>query len=120
LKYQLILKNSKHAPLKTNSNNKSHQRNETIWNETDVVEDDDGLKKRDETITQPHKIVPPPSKFLSIIPLPKCPLCHINFSTKPFEDRSPVMSLSCDHTICYDCCKLSVANNRIQQNKNKK
>ena len=59
--------------------------------------------------------VPKKKKKLDcIVPTPKCPNCKTNFSNEPFNDSSPIMSMSCFHTICFGCAQLSVKYNRMK------
>ena len=44
--------------------------------------------------------------------VPKCANCHVSFADSFFLDESPIMSMSCCHTICYKCCQNAVLSNR--------
>ena len=43
---------------------------------------------------------------------PTCPKCDHEFDIEPFHKYTPIMSMSCCHTICYNCVQLSVEINR--------
>ena len=46
------------------------------------------------------------------LPSPKCPKCGNHFNLNLYEENSPIMSMSCGHTICFSCTQLSVESNR--------
>ena len=47
-----------------------------------------------------------------IIPHPKCPNCEKEFDIEPYQKHTPIMSMPCQHTLCYSCSQSSVEMNR--------
>ena len=48
---------------------------------------------------------------------PICPLCHEKFDIHHLSDQTPVMSMSCEHTVCRNCAIVSIKNNQLKLRK---
>ena len=43
---------------------------------------------------------------------PKCPKCNDDFVAECYQKNTPIMSMSCCHTICFNCAQMAVESNR--------
>ena len=48
---------------------------------------------------------------------PICPQCHDKFDVYNSSDQTPVMSMSCEHTLCRNCAIISIRNNQTKLRK---
>ena len=65
-----------------------------------------------------QQLTKPKSKCQNKIIVPICPSCKAPFVMDYDNIRSPVMSMNCEHTICYNCVQHFVEKNRKKQKRN--
>ena len=58
------------------------------------------------------------SKLKHEMKIPPCPSCEKPFVMEIQNMRSPVMSMNCEHTICFSCVQHFVEKNKTRQKRN--